>query len=422
MKLFSGLLLQARKPRVRRTAVYFGVLLVTSHLLGGCAEDSAPPPSGDTFADAPQSRFVIGATATANEPAVTLGSAETGQIRDAVSQGKVQLTAFVGSATDHAVLNRDMSVYYDVDTKELDKDPGRLQQGFDDNLKPVTAKLRTAAGNQSNLDLLGLLGVLAHTPSPATLFVHSSGLQTASLLDLRGPGSDLDVAATVAALPQDQLPDLTGKRVVFVGLGQVAGPQQRLTELMRADVRDLWLSVCRKAHGTCDPTVLPTDGGAPGSKVVVPTIPVPALVPVTKSGDLKTGQVTTIALPNGVLFRRESADFLPDAERQLRAMVGYFQPDATTVPIAATAIGHTAHYGKAPGARTLSKQRARRVVDVLVAAGVRGSLFDGADRVDGVGFDRPVVPDLDAAGHLIAEAAEQNRTVILTVTRTWSTG
>lgn len=422
MKMFSGPLLPARKHFVRRAAACFATLFALVHLLGGCAEDSAPLPSGDTFADAPQSRFVIGATATANEPAVTLAPTETGQIRDAVSQGKVQLTAFVGSATDHAVLNRDMSVYYDVDTKEIDKDPGRLQDGFDDNLKPVTTKLDTAAGTQPNLDLLGLLGILAHTPSPATLFVHSSGLQTTGMLDLRGPGSDLDVAATISALPQDQLPDLTGKQVIFVGLGQVAGPQQRLTERMRANVRDLWLSVCRTAHGTCDRTVLPADGGAPASKVVVPTIPVPALVPVTKSGDLKSGQVTTIPLPNGILFRRESAEFLPGAEQQLRAMVGYFRPDATTVPIAATAIGHTASYGKAPGARALSKQRAKHVVDVLVAAGVRGSLFDGVDSVDGVGFDRPVVPDLDAAGHLIPEAAEQNRTVILTVTRTWSTG
>lgn len=396
------------------------LVLLLASLLGGCDAESGAQASGDTFATAPQARFVLGATATANEPAPALTSEEIQPVQEAVKHGTVQLTAFVGSATERPAFTRDMSVYYDVGTKEIDTDPGRLAQGFDENLKWVRADLAAAAGNQPNLDLLGLLGVLAHTPSPATLLVHSSGLQTTGLLDLRGTGSDLAVAATLAGLPQDQLPDLTGKRVVFVGLGQVAGPQQPLTERMRAAVRELWLAVCRKAHGDCAPTPLQADGGAPLSKVAVPTIPVPVLPAVTKTGAPETGQVTTIPLPSGIFFQPDTAEFLPGAEQKLRDLAGYFRADAGMVPVSATSVGHTATSGAAGRARTLSKQRAQRVVDVLVAAGVRRALFD--HHIDGVGFDQPLARDRDAEGTFLPEAAELNRTVVLTVTRIGSTG
>jgi outer membrane protein OmpA-like peptidoglycan-associated protein len=313
-----------------------------------------------------------------------------------------------------------MSVYYDVGTKELETDPGRLAEGFGENLKRVQASLSATAGNQPDLDLLGVLGVLAHTPSPATLFVHSSGLQTTGLLDLRSTGSEVDVGATLAGLPQDQLPDLTGKRVVFVGLGQVAGPQRPPTERMRSAVRELWLAVCRKAHGDCAPAPLQAGGEAPRSKVAVPTIPVPVLPAVTKSGDPKIGQVTTIPLPSGIFFRPDTAEFLPGAEQKLRDMASYFRAGGGMVPVSATSVGHTATLGDAGRARTLSGQRALHVVDVLVAAGVRRSLFD--HHIDGVGFDQPLARDRDAEGNFLPEAAELNRVVVLTVTRTGSTG
>jgi outer membrane protein OmpA-like peptidoglycan-associated protein len=338
----------------------------------------------------------------------------------AVKRGTVQLTAFVGSAGDQPVVDQDMSVYYDKGTKEPETDPERLRNGFDANLKPVRDTVGQAAGNQSHLDLLSLLGIIAHTPSPATVLIYSSGLQTTGLLDLREQGSDLDVAATVDRLPKDQLPDLTGKALTFIGLGQVAGPQSRLTEKMRTDIEKLWLAVCQKANGTCDPNVRQSTGGPPRSTTAVPTIPVPTLGPVTVSppdDPAVAGQTSTIRLPNGIFFHKNAAEFLPGAEEKLAGMVGYFLPDSQTVPVAATAVGHAASYGRPEGARTISRQRAQRVVDALVKAGVDRSIFT---TVDGVGFDQPLVPDLDANGKLIPEAAEQNRTVVLTVTRSRS--
>ena len=189
--------------------------------------------------------------------------------------------------------------------------------------------------------------------------------QTTGMLDLRGGGSDLDVDATVGKLDAKELPNLTGKKVIFVGLGQVAGPQPPLTPRLYTAVRDLWLRVCGLMNAECDPVVRPAPGGQPHATTPVPIIPVRASPTVTTWGDLDTGQTTKILLPNGVYFVKDHAEFLPGADQALSEMVHYLVPDSISVPQSATAIGHTATYGPASTAVTLSRERARRVVDAL---------------------------------------------------------
>jgi OOP family OmpA-OmpF porin len=360
----------------------------------------------------PHFEFVLGATATANEPAVGLGPDTESPLWDAVQHGTVQLTAFVGAGSTKPIFNQDMSVYYDKDAGEIEQaDKDHLSSGYTENMKGVHAALDGAASNQNQLDLLGLLGTMARRSGPATLLVYSSGLQTSGLLDLRGWGSDLDVAGTVDSLDPKDLPVLTDKHVIFFGLGEVAGPQRPLTERMLKDVDDLWLGVCRKAGGTCEIGRRNAGGGAPHSTVAVPTIPVPTLGPLPK---WVPGEPTIIPLPNGIIFQKNTADFQDGAEAYLHTLVPSFLPGDGSVPVRATAIGHTATWGPYDTAVTLSKQRARRVVDYLVANGVDANLFTV---VDGVGYDHPLIPDLDASGHLLPGHAERNRTVELTVTR-----
>lgn len=342
---------------MKRTFLALGSTVVFSTLTVGCGPEPIPP----------HTTFLIGATATANEPAVDMHDDNLKVVRDAVGRGTADVLGFVGSATDQPVVRKDVSVYYDESTKELETDQGRLDTGYQDHMAPVREKMAASASTQSQLDLLALLGDMAHTTGPATMLVYSSGLQTTGLLDLRGWGSDLNVDATVEGLPQNKLPDLTGKHVIFIGLGQVAGPQQQLPPEMYSAVQDLWIKVCRKAHGDCEPLVQRSSGGPPLSKVQVPVIPVPSHPTVTVFGDPAAGQTVRILLPNGVFFHKESADFLPGADQALRSMTQYFRSDATTVARSATAVGHTAKSGPHDGAIDLSKKRACRVVDALAA-------------------------------------------------------
>lgn len=373
-------------------------IAVTCILLGGCGMPT----------ETKKTTFVVGATATANEPAVSLSGAPSDLIEKSVKTDVVLLSAYVGSAVNEPLLpDKDISVYFDSGSGEIEANEGALRKGFEKNIAEVNKKLAAAASSEPDLDLLGLLGTLALRPGPATLLVISSGLQTKGPLDLRNMGSEIDVEATLARLDEKDIPKLSEKKVVFIGLGQVKGPQAQLTERMQKSVRELWLKVCRKAGGECDSNFLNTTGGAPAATIAVPTIPVQGEPSIVVSG-----ASTRIEIPNGSLFYPNSSEFLPGASATLDKITGHFLPNGDTEPESATAVGHTATWGKPEGAVTTSKQRAVKVVDYLVHAGVERSLFR---QVDGVGFNDLIVTDLDGEGNLIPAAAERNRTVVLTV-------
>jgi outer membrane protein OmpA-like peptidoglycan-associated protein len=121
-----------------------------------------------------------------------------------------------------------------------------------------------------------------------------------------------------------------------------------------------------------------------------------------------------VNLPTGALFVPDTATYLPNAEALVRSQAAEFEPDTGSIPVSASATGHCATWGNAADARTLSLQRAQKVVATLVAAGVSRSLFT---TISGVGFDQLVVPDLTSGNVLIPDKAELNRTVVLTVKR-----
>jgi OOP family OmpA-OmpF porin len=399
----------------------FGLVLLLCLVAAGCGNSDGSPPSKAPCQALSSSRFVIGATATKNEPAAQIETGELDMIRSAVENGMADLTGYVGSTTSKPLFYQDMSVYYDQKTGETDTDPARVREGFKKNSDLAKAAFEKAVGTERQLDVLGLLGVLARTPGPAVLLVHSSGLQTTGLVDLRAQGSDLDVPATLEDLRQQrrELPSLACKKVVFVGLGDVRGPQTKLTEGMRKSVQDLWMGVCHLAGAAeCHPEVLQATVGNPLASTAVPTVPVPRLGSVVDGADPPgpgpapdTGHIR-LALPTGVYFKPETAEFLPGASAGIAEVVRRFDLEHWDVEHILL-VGHCATKGPAASARALSTLRAQKVADALVTAGVDPRRM----KVTGVGYEQPIVRDLDSARRLMPEAAERNRTVVLTVTR-----
>jgi len=352
----------------------------------------------------------LGVTATANEPAPGLVPAAARRLRAAMNAGETTLFVHQGQLNSATLVStEDISVRRGGPDGELEHDPELRDAGIKKTLRELNGELAEASGGSGQLDLFGLLADLGRTPGPATLILHSSGLQTVGELDLTRSGSDVRVAETIDRLRPDALPDLTGKHVLFTGLGQVAGPQASLREPMRRAVTDLWLGVCRKFHAaecTADPSSVATT--APRSTVPVPVIPVTgadSVVEYEEPGGT-TGQ-RRFPLPSAVLFEPDTDVLADGAEDALRELVPYFGP-ATT----ATAIGHTASVGPRTSAIDLSVRRSRKVVATLRRLGVAEAVFTA---VDGVGYDEPVVPDRDDRGHLLPAAAERNRTVVLTL-------
>ncbi|MEU4521664.1 hypothetical protein AB0F52_23500 [Amycolatopsis sp. NPDC024027] len=343
----------------------------------------------------------VGVTATANEPAIALTAKGKATLHEAITQGETRVVIYQ-PGTQQAVFDEDLTVRRG---EEQENNAKLIEDGFAAKLQAVRSGLRKAADNTGQLDLFGLLVQLSHVSDAQKLLVYSSGLQTTGELNLVPPGSDFDVDRTLAALPEKSLPDLTGKEVVFAGLGQVAGPQRALTEEMRRNVERLWLGVCAMAKAAkCSIDPDSAAAGDPAGAKPVPTIAVPDKESiVVPKGD----GVQEVTIPAAVFFRPNSADFQPGAMEALSGLTGLFGPGIT-----ATAVGHTATWGPLPGAQDLSLARSRRVVEALIGFGVARAAFTS---VTGVGFHPVIEPDVDARGQLIPAAAERNRVVVLTI-------
>ena len=341
-------------------------------------------------------------TATANEPAPAGTAAFGDYLHDAVQTGEGTLQILVprngtvaaqGNATDVVVMRG----------SDPEEDPNEIDKG----LKPIVAgidkQLTSVASNAQTLDLLAGLNDAAHRSERSTIVAVSSGLQTEGLADFRGLGWDFDNSTVINSLADKGfLPDLSGKRVRFVGLGQVAGEQQPLPEPMRRKVIAFWTDLCKAAHATTCESVPEKAAPRPSAStrhadtVRVPAFELPTL----------TASTTQLAVDSSALFAPDSAQLLPGVTDTMAQLAG--QLNRTGVPVTIT--GHTWKFGPADGARELSKERAQAVADALTSGGLSPNRI--AD-VRGVGYDELITPP--GAGP--DQTAAANRVVVIGLQR-----
>lgn len=365
-------------------------LALAAALTAGCAA---------TEAGASETTLLIAMTAVANEPRPALTALARQELSAAIDSDRATLRVVLSGAERPVVVEqRDLRLRRGT---QIEHDPGRRADLARRELEAVAGVLSNGASNSAHLDLLTLLDHIARTPGEVTAVVISSGLQTTGplavdRLDWDHVGAD---SVTDQARSLGLIPDLRGKRVVFAGLGEVARPQDTLSAPLRARLIDMWLKLCRAGGGDCVSDSDPAVGGPPLSTTPVPTVPVPQppAIPV---------EPRAVNLPSDILFGPDSATLLAGAEPLLAQLAAAISPTARV-----SLVGHTASVGPAESARALSKRRAEAVRDGLVRLGVPAA----AITVDGVGYDQPLVADRDAAGALIPAAAQQNRTVTVSL-------
>ena len=379
-----------RSAHRRRTAA--GIALAGVVALTACG---APPPEPVPH------RVVVAASATANEPAPALTTAIRGTVQAAIDSDAGTLDLVVDTPrgpepvrTVDLVLRRDAQVEHAAQRRaELARE----------RIAEVDAALRGLAGDAGRIDVLGLLGAVARVPGAATGVVVTSGLQSDGPLGIGALrwelGPDLPDRAAAAGL----LPDLRGKTVIFSGLGDVAGDQAPVTQRLRTRLVELWLGVCRRA-GAAECRVDAERGpGGPVSTVAAPLIAVPPDPALAVPVDA-TPAVTE--LPADLLFAPDSADLRPDAVALLGDVAARLPADGRVL-----LEGRTATVGPPDAARVFSLRRASACRAALVAAGVPAEHVV----VAGLGYDRPLVPDIGPDGALLPAAA-RNRSVTMTVT------
>jgi outer membrane protein OmpA-like peptidoglycan-associated protein len=386
-------MLSAFSSRVRRVPARLAggavATLLGLGLLAGCGQGASGPPGALAV--------IVGAHSNMVAPSLI----------DAV-QTEIDTASDLGSPATVIVPDGDPTASAPLSLAARNNNPLYKQ----DQLAQLNTLIDQTRADNPEVDLLDALALGARAvgdaAGPHTILVIDSGLQTAGALrfqDQDGALLDANPAEVVDLLRRTrQLPDLTGARVVFTGLGDTAPPQQPLPAPARAVLIDIWTSIVKAAGGTpvVKQTPLPNSrkisGLPPVSTVPVAVRPVgpPPSVTVLRDG-------TVGFLPDQAVFRdpAQARDVLSDFALAIKN------------GRSARLTGTTASAGPEQGRLALSRDRAEAVRDLLISLGAP------ADRITarGLGSDFPgYVPDRDAQGNLDPVLAARNRQVIIELT------
>lgn len=278
-----------------------------------------------------------------------------------------------------------------------------------DQVKQLKNLIDKTRADNPEVDLLAALNLgvrsVSDAAGPKTIVVIDSGLQTTGALRFQDQDGALLNANPDEVVDQlrrtQQLPNLTGMRVVFTGLGDTAPPQQPLPAPARAVLVALWTKIVESAGGKADVKQAPL----PGTRTLSGLPPV-TIVPVAMR--------SIGPLPSVTVLRDGAVGFVPnqavlrDPEQARATLADYAK--AIKDGKRALLTGTTASDGTPEYRRGLSEKRAIAVRDLLVSLGAPADSI----RTRGLGSGFPgYVPDRDAQGNLDPIPAAQNRQVII---------
>jgi outer membrane protein OmpA-like peptidoglycan-associated protein len=273
----------------------------------------------------------------------------------------------------------------------------------------VTTQAKATSPEVDTLEALRL-AARALSAAPAgqqRIVVMDSGLSTTGALDFTLEdmlyAMPEDVAEYMAGI-EALVPFGSSVQLEWYGLGDVAAPQEPLTNRQRANLKEIWTAVINASGAQVnfhdDPPSGQADRGLPAVSVVEIT---PEPQPQVISAN------APIFLDESMLhFEPDSATFIEPAEAYA-VLEPYAQQLIQNPQLWVHIIGTTAECDETY-AQMLSGIRATAVFDALVSMGVPAEQLTA----EGQGwFDEWHVPEVDKDGVYHPEIAAQNRKVVL---------
>jgi outer membrane protein OmpA-like peptidoglycan-associated protein len=371
-------------------------LAATAALLGlaGCM-------NGPAKAD-PAGAIVIAATATANEPAPALSSANVALLETAGESSTSAVAYVVNPATGQPA---PLPLTPKRGDGQVEYGPRRSQL-----LAQNLSRIGSQIGNQAATGPFDLLTTMLDasrvTSPPATMLLLTSGVTTSGGFDLRQVGWAEPPASAAADLKQHGLlPDLSGWAVIFSGLGETVGRQPALPLPQQTTLASYWLAICHAAGAAaCRVDDSPRPIRPSRSTVPVPVVPVPAVQSITGPH----GQQQSI-VPADLLFAFGSATLLPGASSYLAPIAARAGAGSFSVSITGQASpdGGTASYNL-----RLSALRAQAVQRRLIMLGLPARQITQVNGIGTAGQSCTVEGTLDES------KCAQLRRVVITLSPT----
>jgi len=308
----------------------------------------------------PPGAIVIAATATANESAPALSSANVALLETAGESGTSAVAYIVNPANGQPA---QLPLTPKRADGQVEYGPRRIQL-LAQNLSRIGSQIGNEAATGPFDLLTTMLNASRVTSPPATMLLLTSGVTTSGGFDLRQVGWAEPPAGAAADLKErGLLPDLSGWTVIFSGLGETAGRQPALPLPQQTTLASYWLAICHAAGaGACRVDDSPRPVRPSRSTVPVPVVPVPAVQSITGPH----GQQQSI-VPADLLFAFNSATLLPGANSYLAPIAARAGAGSFSVSITGQASpdGGTASYNL-----RLSALRAQAVQRRLIMLGL----------------------------------------------------
>ena len=272
---------------------------------------------------------------------------------------------------------------YDIDAQYKKASKDKLKTDARAKATNLITYMEGQVANDAQVDYLeGPTMAVRSLPSlegydSKTIVVIGTGLSTQGTLNFQNNLLSVEPEAVLDQLEEkDEIPDFTGITVVWQQMGDVALPQQDLSQTQRKRLQEIWGGIVERGGGTFvynDIMANPVDTEA--TYPAVDTVELPAETPVDFNAAMfDTGDERLLEEP--VMLTEEQVSFVPDKATYLdeEEAVATIQPIADYLleheQITVLLAGTTAGDEDSDYTMTLSQKRADAVRSTLVQLGV----------------------------------------------------
>ena len=272
---------------------------------------------------------------------------------------------------------------YDIDAQYKKASKEKLKTDARAKATNLIAYMESQVANDAQVDYLEGLRMAVRSLSSLegydskTIVVIGTGLSTQGTLSFQNNLLSVEPEAVLDQLEEkNEIPDFTGITVVWQQMGDVASPQEDLSQTQRKRLQEIWSGIVERGDGTFvynDIMANPVDTEA--SYPVVDTVELPMETPIGFDEVMFDTEDESI-LEEPVMLTEEQVSFVPDKSTYLNEeeAVATIQPIADYLiehkQVTVLLAGTTAGDEDSDYTMTLSQERADAVRDTLIQFGV----------------------------------------------------